>query len=158
MHSNFTIIKDTREKDGWNFEFYDNCKGVEIRGLKTGDYTVEGLEESLCIERKASTAEISTNLGKERKRFEAELERMSKFSFSYILCEFSCENLMEFPKNSTIPYPRWKYLRMNGKRMYSLLRSYEENYGIEVVFCNNKNEAELKAMEIFNSAISSESG
>lgn len=54
MVDKFSIIRDTREKEGWNFDFYSSC-AIESRGLKTGDYTLEGLEEILCIERKANT-------------------------------------------------------------------------------------------------------
>tara|TARA_R100000306_G_C4274456_1_gene91817 strand:+ start:84 stop:569 length:486 start_codon:yes stop_codon:yes gene_type:complete len=148
MVDKFSIIRDTREKEGWNFDFYSSC-AIESRGLKTGDYTLEGLEEILCIERKANTGELSMNLGKHRKRFEAELERMAEFRWAYILCEFSLENLMQFPKNSSIPPYRWKYLRMNGKFMAKLLSRYQEDYDVEVVFCGERESAENKAIEIF---------
>ena len=61
---NYTVIQDTREKEGWYFSEYDKCSGMESGTLKTGDYTLRGFEELVCIERKASTSEISQNLGK----------------------------------------------------------------------------------------------
>ena len=73
------ILIDTREKQGWNFEGFEKCEAQEVIGLKTGDYTLEGLETSLCIERKASTGEVALNLGKKRKTFEAEMDRASQF-------------------------------------------------------------------------------
>jgi len=48
MVDKFSIIRDTREKEGWNFDFYSSC-AIESRGLKTGDYTLEGLEEILEV-------------------------------------------------------------------------------------------------------------
>ena len=101
------------------------------------------------IERKASTGELALNLGKKKKQFEAELERMSKFKYAYVICEFSEDALMQFPVGSTIPKRRWRYLRMNGKFMRKKLYDYEEKYNIEVIFTENKQFAEKEAMRIF---------
>ena len=73
----YVVLKDTREKNGWNFNSSSKCLAVARWGLKTGDYTIRGLEKDLVIERKASTGELAMNLGKKRKAFEAEIERMS---------------------------------------------------------------------------------
>ena len=58
------VLRDTREKSGWDFKSFDKCQAIVDWGLRTGDYTVKGLEKYLVIERKASTGEISMNLGK----------------------------------------------------------------------------------------------
>jgi hypothetical protein len=147
--SRFVVIQDTREKNGWNFDIYDSCIGTLTKGLKTGDYTIEGREDFLIIERKATTAELALNLGKKRVQFEAELERMLAFRHAYIVCEFSESRLMQFPKGSTIPRRRWRYLRMNGKFMRRKLHEYEEKYGVEIIFCEDRHSAEEKAIEIF---------
>ena len=115
MRSEYIILRDTREKNGWTFQSFDRCKAVKDWGLKTGDYTARGLEKSLVIERKASTGELAMNLGQKRKPFEAEMERMSNFRWAYIVCEFSIDDIMSFPENSGIPKKRWQYMRMNGK-------------------------------------------
>jgi hypothetical protein len=148
----YTIIRDTREKNGWNFDFYESCEAIIDQGLKTGDYTAVGLEEDLIIERKATTAELALNLGKKRKQFEAELERMQEFRWAYIVCEFSEDNVREFPINSTVPASKRKYLRMNGKFMLKCLYDYKEKYGVEIIFTNTKEEAEEKAIEIIKQA------
>jgi len=116
------ILKDTREKQGWDFESSEKCEAQIDIGLKTGDYTLEGLETSLCIERKASTGELAMNLGKKRKTFEAEIERMSHFRWAYIICEFSIDDLMMFPERSGIPQSKWRFIRMNGKFMWRKLK------------------------------------
>ena len=144
----YIIIRDTREKNGWSFDFYESCGEIIDQGLKTGDYTAQGLEEHLVIERKATTAELALNLGKKRKQFEAELERMKEFRWAYIICEFSEDNVREFPRNSTVPKSRWKSLRMNGKFMRKCLHNYEEKYGVKIIFTNNKEEAEEEALRI----------
>ena len=144
------ILRDTREKQGWDFEPFEKCKAQVDIGLKTGDYTLSGLETSLCIERKASTGELSLNLGKKRKTFEAERERMTSFRWPYIICEFSLDDLMMFPKNSGIPRPKWKFLRMNGKFMWKKLSEYADEHGINVLFCNNREESQERVMRIFD--------
>ena len=145
----YVILKDTREKNGWSFNAFDKCLAVARWGLKTGDYTARGLEKDLVIERKASTGELAMNLGKKRKAFESEIERMSSFRWKYILCEFSIDDLMNFPKNSGIPKKQLQYVRMNGKFMWKKLCEYQEQHGVEVVFCDSKLDAEERAMLIF---------
>ena len=56
-HDDFTIIIDTREQQPWTFEHYTTAN----RKLDTGDYSVEGLENLLAIERKKSINEIANN-------------------------------------------------------------------------------------------------
>ena len=79
----FNVIRDTREqKNFWLFANYDEVVNVIDQKLDTGDYTIEGLEENLCIERKHSISELAKNIAEDR--FERELERMSKFYYSYL--------------------------------------------------------------------------
>ena len=52
----YTVIRDTREQEGYTFEKftgrYTSCNGMIIKKLDTGDYSLVGLEDKLCIERK----------------------------------------------------------------------------------------------------------
>lgn len=59
---------------------------VEYGTLKTGDYSVLGLESKICIERKALQDMIMC-CGKERDRFERELDRMKAFKYRAIAVE-----------------------------------------------------------------------
>lgn len=147
---NYVILRDTREKNGWDFESHNKVLAVAKWGLKTGDYTARGLEKDLVIERKASTGEIAMNLGKKRKAFEAEIERMSSFRWKYILCEFSIDDLMNFPENSGIPKKQLQYVRMNGKFMWKKLCEYQENHGVQVIFCDDRYSAQERALMIFD--------
>ena len=40
----FTVIKDTREQEGYHFSKYNKCAGMVERKLDTGDYSLEGME------------------------------------------------------------------------------------------------------------------
>ena len=87
------VIKDTREQKGWIFHKGDACDGMKLNALKTGDYTLEGFEDAVCIERKRSVEEIANNVGKEKKRFDAEMLRIQEYPFKYIICEFSMKDV-----------------------------------------------------------------
>ena len=107
----FTIIKDTREQDGYTFESsssrYHTCNGMISRKLDTGDYSIEGLEDKLCIERKASVVEFANNVGHDQVRFLKEIERMKDFRYKFLVLEFSLTDLMKFPEGSSIPEGDW---------------------------------------------------
>ena len=76
------IICDTREQKPLTFNEYEDVFTIR-KGLKTGDYTVEGFEDRLCIERKQSVSEIASNIT--QKRFTKELERMAEFPHSFLV-------------------------------------------------------------------------
>lgn len=147
------ILIDTREKESWNFDFFNECTGVKRQALKTGDYTIEGLEDTVILERKRTVGEIAINLGKKSKQFQAELERMQSFRFRYIICEFSLDDIERFPEGSGIPKSKWKYIRMNSGFIQSRLNSLAEKYGVEIRFCGNKDQAIREAINIFNEVI-----
>ena len=95
----FVVIKDTREQKGWIFHSGDACDGMKPGTLKTGDYTLEGFEDAVCIERKKSVEEVANNVGKEKKRFNAEMERIQEYPFKYIICEFSMSDVINYPRS-----------------------------------------------------------
>ena len=141
------IIRDTREKIGlWDFEFFGYQTNVAC--LKTGDYSLLGYENTFCIERKKSTSEIATNVGKDRKRFEAELLRMKDFTDKYLILEFSVADLLQFPINSGLTKEQQKKVRMNPQFIMKRLNEYEEEYGIEIIFAGNKENAMEVALDI----------
>ena len=90
----YTVIRDTREKEGhgWIFKKHredrrpPRCEGTVERTLDTGDYTIEGYEDLLTIERKEDYGELWGNYGN-RDTFEEEIQRMTKIKHRYILIE-----------------------------------------------------------------------
>lgn len=139
------ILVDSREQSRWDFSFFGLEQ--EIKKLDTGDYMVEGFDD-LVFERKASTAELSINLGKKWKQFESELIRMSTIKYSYIICEFPQDYLDIFPRNSGIPFNKIPYLRMSGKFIKKRLFESCVKYNIEVLFFDSKERAISGVYEI----------
>ena len=148
MAGKYTIIKDTREKQGWDFPARDQCAGMEIGTLKTGDYTLKGFENVICIERKKSPTEIAGNLGTKRKPFEAEMQRMSKFKYGFIVCEFSMSELLEYPNNSSIPKSRMGQIFITGRYMLRCLLEYQLEYNVKILFCDNATHAATVAASL----------
>ena len=56
----YLVYRDTREKDGWDFAQSGYCAGTEPQTIKTGDYTLHGYENHLCIERKGNVSELAS--------------------------------------------------------------------------------------------------
>tara|TARA_R100001377_G_C3193301_1_gene111503 strand:- start:1756 stop:2340 length:585 start_codon:yes stop_codon:yes gene_type:complete len=167
---NYTVIKDTREQDGWFFTSYDRCEGMEVNTLHTGDYTLKGFEDVICVERKASVSEIATNLGKKKKAFYNEMERMRDFNFRYLLLEFSALDVIDYPlsllgegdqelyklyKSGEIDLPDFKRFRIveqtkiSGKYLIKSLMELGIRYDINVMFCGSKNGAFLICNSLF---------
>lgn len=143
-----TILVDTREKKPLDLSIYGyNQKFIK---LNTGDYTLEHLEDILTIERKQTCAELSMCIGKERQRFEHELRRMAEFPYKYLLCEFPYNHLLIFPVNSTIPKKFWHKLKITSERLIETVDNWINKYGIEFVYCENKEDAALALLSILD--------
>ena len=166
----YTVIKDTREQDGWFFTPYDRCEGMEVNTLHTGDYTLRGFEDVVCVERKASVSEIATNLGKKKKAFYNEMERMKDFNFRYLMLEFSALDVIDYPlsllnkedrelyelyKSGEIELPDFKRFKIveqtkiSGKYLIKSLMELSIKYDINVMFCGNKSGAFLVCNSLF---------
>jgi hypothetical protein len=134
--SKFLVIRDTREKDGWYFKESNYCQGMIDQKLDTGDYSVQGLEDVLCIERKGSVSEIANNIVD--KRFDRELDRMKEFKYKFLILEFGIKDIMSFPEGSDIPRAKWNKIRIKGSFILKRLAEIQTKYDIHVVACEDK--------------------
>ena len=148
-NKSFKVIKDTREQEGYYFSEYGTCLGMVERKLDTGAYSIEGLEDLICIERKGCAEELAQNLGQKKHAFLNEIERMKEIPHRFIVLEFSLEDLVEFPENSRIPESQKKKLRISGKYMLKCLMEFQIRDNIHVVFAGNKYNAFLLVSSIF---------
>lgn len=85
------VIIDTREQTPWTFE----GQGIVTvrRKLDTGDYSIEGLEHSVAIERK-SLDDWTGSCIHDRARFYKELERLRAFRFRAVVVEAGVREIM----------------------------------------------------------------
>lgn len=143
----YTVVRDTREQEGYTFERfsgrYTSCNGMVIKKLDTGDYSLLGMEDKLCIERKGRVSELATNLGKDKDRFLREIERMKDFPFKFIILEFSLADLMKFPEDSDIPESKWNSVKVTSNYMLKMLIEFQIYDNIHVIFCGDRKNAKL---------------
>lgn len=134
---NYYVIKDTREQSGYYFSPHDACLGMIEDKLDTGDYSILGLEDKICIERKASPEELALNLGKDKIRFMKEIERMMSFDHRFLILEFTLEDLIKFPDLTRIPKEKRPSVKITGKYMSKMLMEFQLYNNIHVLFCGS---------------------
>jgi ERCC4-type nuclease len=135
----FTIIRDTREKVGWDFQPDIYCEGMINEKLYPGDYSLRGLEDEFCIERKSSNTEIARNIVEDR--FWREIEVMSKMKWPFLICEFPYSDLPPYPNNLKLPYWKKNKIRVKGPFIVSRIQKIQYEYDIPVIFCRDRKEA-----------------
>lgn len=85
-----TIIIDTREKQPYAFNV---SKALSVRAkLQTGDYSLQGYEKMVALERK-SLADYVKTVTLDRRRFCEELKRMTKIPWTAIVVEGTLEDI-----------------------------------------------------------------
>jgi ERCC4-type nuclease len=138
----FTIIVDTREQQPWEFGLHSTAK----RKLDTGDYSIEGLEHILAIERKKSVSEIANNITESR--FKDVLQRLGNIQYKFMLFEFELEDVYNFPVGSDIPKKLWDKIKISPKYLLKYLTELQLNYGIHILYCGDASNAEKMAVSI----------
>lgn len=139
------IITDTREKTPWIFS--DKvCAKVLSRKLETGDYSIEGMEHLLCIERKRTVAEIALNVFEPR--FKVELERMQKYKYRFMIMEFDMDDIRKFPVGSDIPKSRWAGLKVGSPYILKFISEMHVHYDVHVIYAGDRDNAIYVATNI----------
>lgn len=142
IDNEFTIIVDTREQKPWIFEHHAKAN----HKLDTGDYSIEGLENLIVIERKRNVAEFANNITE--KRFVDVVERLSKIRYSFILFEFNIDQVMTYPIGSDIPKRLWDKIRISPTFLLKHIVDLQINHNIKIIFCGNSENAEKVALSI----------
>jgi len=135
----YVIKIDSREqKPLWNIG-----SKVVYGKLDTGDYSIEGYENKIAIERK-SLIDLFGTLGSGHARFKKELGRALKLDYFAIVVEgsySSCEN-KDFDNSCCS--------KMKGDVVTSILFTIHIKYKVPIFFANNRVEAKHIIKEIFN--------
>lgn len=118
------IAVDTREQRPYRFP---HC---EVKTLTTGDYSIVGLEERIAIERK-QLRELFGITGRDRERFERELERMTKLDFAAIVIEADLSQILRGDAFSQV----------SPKAVVGSLVSWSIRYRAHVFFAGDRRHA-----------------
>jgi len=140
----FTVLVDGREKAPYQFTglVSDADKSHlpivvawEWSHLKTGDYSIVGLEHLISVERK-SLADLYSTLGSHRDRFQAEHERLASFPTgrACVVIEATWEDIINHPPERS---------RLNPKTVLRTAVSWQVKYGIPWVTAVDRRLAEI---------------
>jgi ERCC4-type nuclease len=123
-----TILIDTREQTPFTLAGYE----TRIATLKTGDYSLEGFEDKVAVERK-SKEDAYGCVGSGRRRFVECLERLAGLERAAIVIERSIENFDQEPPTRT---------KIDSRMAVGSYISWSCKYRIPVFWCHNKLYAE----------------
>lgn len=132
----FTIIRDTREQNPLSFRATEYCNGHIDQKIEHGDYSLVGLEDKIFVERKASASELARNITEAR--FDRLLENCANYPYKFIICEFSLQDVINFPYKNGLPKSVVQKIKIRGKFILSKLQNYQIHHGVQVVFCGSR--------------------
>ena len=119
----FKILIDSRETKPWTFQgIKPNPPAIKVIGLRTGDYSVEGLSDLVTVERK-EVGDLFSSVGKNRDRFERELIRMAEFDYACIIIEAEIKQWFINPPSHS---------KMSPKSVLRSLFAFSQRYGVHV--------------------------
>ena len=131
------VLVDTREQRPFSFARFPNwIAGERTATLPVGDYSIEGMEDILALERK-SLEDLVGTLMHGRERFFAMCEKMAQYRHRAIVVEGTYEDVKSpYPSNFTTAHP-------NG--VAGTLDAVEAKFGIPVIYTSrHKDLAEEK--------------
>lgn len=170
----FTILIDTAEGQPLNFTGFRGDAKEKYRPLvpKTkwkalgrhpdsrGDYSIEGLEHYVGIERKSLVDAQATILGfskardgeyerdtGRRDRFEKELENLANLHYAAVIVEATVEQVVELA-------PEWgkKPRHHNAKILHRSILAYQQDFRVPWHFCDGRRRAELTCLRVLQRA------
>ena len=124
------FIVDTREQNPLKFRNIETIR----KKLDAGDYSIEGMEHLISIERK-SAADLYGTLGKGNKRFQKELKRAVNHDIFVLLIESPYHVVKEKA------FENAHYCGMRPDVLMKILWTLMIKYRIYVMFCNGRVEA-----------------
>ena len=116
-----TIVIDTREQRPYAFP------NAVVRSLPSGDYSIDGLEDRVAIERK-SKADAFSSLGRHRGRFEREIQRLALMQFAAVVIEASLADFLRAPAFS----------QMSARAAARSLLAWSVKYRLPVFFVGDR--------------------
>lgn len=138
----FRVVVDSREQIPYTFQTLradadKQNRPLEItrvcKQLPAGDYSIEGFETRIAIERK-SLADLFATLGQRREQFEAEHARLASCEFAAVIIEASWHRILFDPPADSLLLPK-TILRTSS--------SWAQRYGVHWLAYENRRFAEI---------------
>ena len=126
----FTIVQDDREKQPWIFSI-----PTKIKRLKVGDYTIQGYESIITIEKKSGIGELLNDLAVSyRPTFKRFLAKMQAHPVRVIVVQ---EELTEYNVKRALKVVVSKSrgrCRLTEQTIYHWVSEITMTYGIPILF------------------------
>jgi DNA excision repair protein ERCC-4 len=142
------IIVDTREQAPYTFAGIpsDTPEGggpysvtIARRTLQSGDYSIEGLESIVAVERK-SIADLFGTIGQGRDRFVRELERLSAYRYAAVVFEATWDQIVFDPP---------AHSRLSAKTVHRSIVAWQQRFPrVHWWPCGNRRFAEITTFRI----------
>jgi len=116
------FITDTREQKEYSFPI-----PALRRKLNAGDYSVQGLEERVAVERKSLPDFVRTVI-RDRDRFHEELRKLAQYEFACVVVEATLQDVLEGK------YPGYAH----PNAVLGAAVSISVDWGIPVFFCGDR--------------------
>jgi ERCC4-type nuclease len=139
-NKDITIIQDTREQKPWVFDIEDKARpdgmriiGTEVKKIEAGDYTILGLEDKICIEKKSGITELFNNMipSANQERFCREMEKLREIKHKYLIIESNLDNDMLKMSIQQFKYP------VPASRVVKWIYELQAEYDIVPIFAGN---------------------
>jgi len=144
----FTIVVDTREQLPYTFDCLDVVVPTIVRGLHSGDYSIDDMNELIAIERKSlDDLYGSTTWG--RDRFEAEIGRLDDLpGFAAVVIEADWREIVA-PQDHR---PGW-INQTDPKSVVGTINAWSIRYPrVHWLACGSRREAEVRTFQILQAA------
>ena len=120
---NITGIIDSREQAAYSLDPMRS----RVDGLPTADYSVDGLQDLVALERK-SLPDFVACCGPERMRFEAELHRMMAYRYRAVVIEADLNDVSRHHYRS----------RIEPASVVGSIATWCGRYTIPIMFCGDR--------------------
>ena len=153
---NYTIAIDHRERNAaytfGNMPINANQIGCVLvvpwcfKHLATGDYSIIGYESKIAVERK-ELSDLFNTLGRNRDRFDAEMQRLSEMDYAAIVIEASWPEICR-PKEAR--GEAWRS-KLNPRSVWGTVFSWAQKYPkVHWFTMGTRRLAEIAVYEILN--------
>ena len=122
------IVIDTREQRPFTFEHISPPPATVVSTLNTGDYSLYGYEDKICVERK-SLNDLFGSCGKGRARFENEMIRMAGYDYAAIVAECDWHCIVRCPPRRS---------RLLPKTILASIIAWQQRYNVHFWACPNR--------------------
>ena len=137
------FIHDTRDKitKHRNVDEYLIAQGHKVVRSKLfgGDVSLLN-DQSTSIDLKRNLAEVAVNVGQDHARFKRELERAQEYGIHLVFLVEHGGTIKTLEDVQAWSNPRLKDhpLALSGQRLYKIMLTMQNKYGIEWLFCDKR--------------------